>query len=78
MAGATTKSRDSLGHDGNADRDAVIQYNKLVDDVEALRTKLAAVITAAATSLPTIAALPAPAAVVAGKIGNDAGTPITT
>jgi hypothetical protein len=77
MAGATTKSRDNVGHDQGADRDHVLQFNKAVDDLDALRTKINAVITAAATSLAAVAAVPAAAAIAAGKIGNENGTPLT-
>lgn len=37
MAGTTTKSRENHGLSGGTDRDVIVEYNKLVDDVELVR-----------------------------------------
>lgn len=44
MSGTTTSSMDTLGEVGNAKRDLVIQFNKMVSDVETLRAAVADVI----------------------------------
>lgn len=82
MAGTTTSSFDNLGISGNAVRQLVIEFNKLVDDMETLRAKYAAVLTkldadAGVTdvnysSLHTVAA----ATLTAAKIGKN-GTAIS-
>ena len=65
MAG-TTKAGRSQSHYDSAEHKLRIEYNKLVDDVEVLRAGLAAagakvnaVITAAATNIAAVAAVPA-------------------
>lgn len=82
MAGTTTKSRRTqlAGNDVN---DLLIQFNKLVDDLETLRAAYAATLAkldadAGVTdtnyvSLNTVLA----AGLTAAKIGNQAGTAVT-
>lgn len=77
MAGTTTKSRGFLGHPSSYQRDMAIQLNKAVDDLDALRTKVAAIITAAGTDIAAVAAVAAPAAITAAKVGNGEGTAIS-
>lgn len=77
MPGPTTKSRDDLGHDQGGIRDLMLQHQKAVDDLETLRLKINAVITAAATSLAAVAAVPAQAALTAGKVGDLNGNALT-
>jgi hypothetical protein len=77
MPGTTTKSRVNVGHDNGAMRDLALQHNKLIDDLETARVKMNAIITAAATSLAAVAAVPALATGTAAKIGDDSGTPVT-
>jgi len=76
MAGTTTKSRDDAGHEQGALRDLMLQHNKMVDDLELLRSKFVATLTkldndAGVTdtnynALNTVAA----ATLTAAKIGN--------
>jgi hypothetical protein len=65
MAGTTTPKRDDAMADG-ATRAVRLQHNVLVDDAELLRAQLAltmtkvnAIITAAATNIAAVAAVPA-------------------
>lgn len=69
MAGTTTKSRDNAGHEQGVLRDLVVQFNKLVDDLELLRSHVAT-----GTGVTATAA----AALTAAKIGNPSGTAITS
>jgi hypothetical protein len=78
MAGTTTTSKDTFGHDGAGSRDLMLQHQKVVDDLEALRTKVNAIVTAAATSVAAINALGAAGAITTAKIGGTTGTPITS
>jgi hypothetical protein len=87
MAGTTLKRRDTGGHTENMVRDLVIQFNKLIDDVELIR----AAVTATCVKLDadggvtdtnyaaqaTVAAIDTAAEMLAAKIGNEAGTAIS-
>lgn len=73
MAGTTTPKRDDAMVDG-ATRAVRLQYNVAVDDLDALRTKVNAIITAAATNIAAVAAVPAAAAIAAAKVADQNGT----
>lgn len=87
MAGTTLKRHDFYGVTESPTRDLVIQFNKLVDDVELIR----AAVVALATKLDadggvtdtnyaagaTLAAIDTAAELLAAKIGNAAGTAIS-
>ena len=74
MAGTTTKSRDTAGHDHSVLRDLAIQHNKLVVDVELLRATLVA---HGAVAHAAVAGADA-ANLTGAQVGNDLGTPITS
>lgn len=87
MAGTTTKSRVNVGHKQSAIRDLLIQFNKLVDDVEnvravvvALTTKLDADAGVTDTNYTSVTAAPINPAtdLLAAKVGNPNGTAITS
>lgn len=73
MAGTTTPKRDDAMLDG-ATRAVRLQHNVAVDDLDALRTKVNAIITAAATNIAAVAAVPAAAAIAAAKVADQDGT----
>ena len=77
MALGTTLNRTSTAMNGAADREVRLQYNKLAADVDALRTTVAAIITAAATNIAAVAAVSAPAAVTAVKVADSTGNTTT-
>lgn len=77
MAGTTTKSRGFLGQPGSYQKDLTIQFNKAVADLDALKAKVAAIITAAATDIAAVAAVAAPASITAAKVGNADGTAVS-
>jgi hypothetical protein len=83
MAGANI-SKPQTTAPGSDVRQLVVQHNKLVDDVELLRSKLAAVLTKldsdAGVTDTNYNALHAPAAatLTASKLANPAGVAITT
>lgn len=68
MAGTTTKSRRTQVTSSDMN-DLVIQFNKLVDDIELIRSRYATGTGVTATSA---------AELLAAKIGNEAGTAITS
>lgn len=86
MAGTTTKSK-RLSRTGDAANDLLIQFNKLVDNVELIRlwaVALTAKLDADAgvtdtnyAAAATLAAIDTAAEMTAAKIGNEAGTAIT-
>jgi hypothetical protein len=57
-----------------ATRAVRLQLNVAVDDLDALRTKVNAIITAAATNIAAVAAVPAAAAIAAAKVADQDGT----
>jgi hypothetical protein len=59
---------------GGTIRATRIELNKAVDDLDALRTKVNAIITAAATNIAAVAAVPAAAAIAAAKVADQDGT----
>lgn len=73
MALGTTLQRTSTHLTGEANREVRIQFNKLAADVDLLRTTVAAMITAAATSLPAVAGVVTPAPVTAVKVADNNG-----
>jgi hypothetical protein len=73
MAGTTVAAR-SDGMAGGTIRATRIELNKAVDDLDALRTKVNAIITAAATNIAAVAAVPAAAAIAAAKVADQDGT----
>jgi hypothetical protein len=83
MAGTTTTTFDNSGLAG-ALRQVIIEHNKLVDDVEALRAKYAAALAkldadAGVTDTNYVATQTVLAATLtAAKVGNMTGTAITT
>lgn len=87
MAGTTLKRRDTGGHTENMVRDLVIQFNKLVDDLELVRAAVKAMavqidadngtIGTDYVAAATITAITSAATMTAAKIGNEAGTAIT-
>jgi hypothetical protein len=78
MPGTPTNSKDDLGLPQSAVRDTTLQFQKAVDDLETLRAKVNAIITAAGTSLAAVAAVPAlPGSLTAVKIGDDNNNPIS-
>lgn len=80
MAGTTTKSRDNAGQEQSALRELLIQHNKLVDDLEALRAAFATLVTklnADAGVTDTNYASVAAATLTGAKVGNLSGSAIT-
>lgn len=83
MAGTTVRRRGGLGLSESVVRQLVIEHNKLVDDLEALRAKYAAALAKLDAdggvtdtnyvSTQTVLA----ATLTAAKIGDDAGTAYT-
>ena len=88
MAGTTLKRHDHvLGLPESATRDVVIQFNKLIDDIELIR----AAVTATCVKLDsdggvtdtnyaaqaTVVLIDTAAEMLAAKIGNSAGTAIS-
>ncbi len=72
MAGTTTKTRVT-GHKDSDMQSVRMEHNKLVDDVDALVTKINAIITAAATNIAAVAAVPAATAATSAKVGDQFG-----
>jgi hypothetical protein len=87
MAGTTLKRTQKYGMTESVTRDLVIQFNKLVDDVELIRawaTALTIKLDADAgvtdtnyAAAATMAAIDTAAELTAAKIGNEAGTAIS-
>lgn len=87
MAGTTLKRHDTFGLPENAVRDLVIQVNKMVDDIELIRTAVVAMavqIDADNGTIGTdyeaaagIVAIATAATMTAAKIGDSAGTAIS-
>jgi hypothetical protein len=59
---------------GGTIRATRLELNKAVDDLDALRTKVNAIITAAATNIAAVAAVPAASAIAAAKVADQDGT----
>lgn len=83
MAGTTTSDKDIFGLAGGL-RSLVVNYNKLVTDVETLRAALDAVCDLLdadsgvnGTTYAATAAVTTAAALTAAKVGNDQGTALT-
>lgn len=87
MAGTTTKSRDNAGLTGGAKRQTVIEFNKLVADVELIRAWATALtikldLDAGVTdtnyaAAATMVAIDTAAELTAAKVGDLAGTAIS-
>lgn len=73
----TTVARRQTTVSGSIERQAVVEHNKLVDDVETLRASVATLVTklnADAGVTDTNYAAPAASALTAAKIADDTGT----
>ena len=70
----TTVLRTNKSNIGSAEYECRLQLNKAVQDLDALRVSVNAIIVAAATSLPAIAALTPSAAVTASQVATNHGT----
>lgn len=87
MPGTTLKRQDHFGLNESALRDLVIQFNKLVDDVELVRAAVKAMavqidadngtIGTDYVAAATITAITGSTTLLAAKIGNAAGTAIS-
>lgn len=72
MAGTTRKARIT-GHIGSDVAVTRAEFNKLIDDHDALVAVVNAIILAAATNIGAVAALDDAVVATAGKVGDESG-----
>lgn len=72
MAGTTVRAR-TTGHRQSDVQELRLALNKAVDDLDAARDKINAIITAAATNIAAVAAVPALASPTANKVADMLG-----